>query len=91
MSEFDHQDGVSRRKVLECMTWCGTGVFGQFGRRAALARHHGRGAGGRHARPYFPADQRQPRRVRQAGQSQRARHLEEAIDKVNALPRSPPS
>src|SRR5437763_813823 len=27
MSEFDHQDGVSRRKVLECMTWCGTGVL----------------------------------------------------------------
>ena len=27
MSEFNHQDGVSRRKVLECMTWCGTGVL----------------------------------------------------------------
>jgi hypothetical protein len=26
MSKFDHQDGVSRRKVLECVTWCGTGV-----------------------------------------------------------------
>src|SRR5437016_537586 len=27
MSEFDHRDGVSRRKVLECMTWCGAGVL----------------------------------------------------------------
>jgi 3',5'-cyclic AMP phosphodiesterase CpdA len=35
MSEFDHEnsgngrgdDGVSRRKVLECMTWVGTGVL----------------------------------------------------------------
>jgi len=27
MSEFDHRDGVSRRKLLECMTWCGTGVL----------------------------------------------------------------
>jgi hypothetical protein len=27
MSEFDHRDGVNRRKVLECMTWCGTGVL----------------------------------------------------------------
>src|SRR5262250_1107914 len=27
MNKFDHQDGVSRRKVLECMTWCGTGVL----------------------------------------------------------------
>jgi len=26
MSEFDH-DGVSRRKILECMTWVGTGVL----------------------------------------------------------------
>ncbi|MGC1893000.1 MAG: metallophosphoesterase, partial [Pseudolabrys sp.] len=23
----DHDDGVSRRKVLECMTWVGTGVL----------------------------------------------------------------
>jgi 3',5'-cyclic AMP phosphodiesterase CpdA len=30
MSEFDHDDhraGVNRRKVLECMTWAGTGVL----------------------------------------------------------------
>jgi 3',5'-cyclic AMP phosphodiesterase CpdA len=27
MSEFDGHDGVSRRKVLECMTWVGTGVL----------------------------------------------------------------
>jgi 3',5'-cyclic AMP phosphodiesterase CpdA len=27
MSEFDHDDGVSRRKILECMTWIGTGVL----------------------------------------------------------------
>jgi 3',5'-cyclic AMP phosphodiesterase CpdA len=27
MSEFDQRNGVSRRKVLECMTWCGTGVL----------------------------------------------------------------
>src|ERR1700758_3719531 len=27
MSEFDRDDGVSRRKILECMTWVGTGVL----------------------------------------------------------------
>jgi 3',5'-cyclic AMP phosphodiesterase CpdA len=27
MSEFDREDSVSRRKVLECMTWVGTGVL----------------------------------------------------------------
>ena len=28
MSDHDHHaDGVSRRRVLECMTWAGTGVL----------------------------------------------------------------
>src|SRR5947208_14487554 len=27
MSEFDHEDGASRRKVLECVTWCGAVVL----------------------------------------------------------------
>ena len=27
MSDFDGNDGVNRRKVLECMTWVGTGVL----------------------------------------------------------------
>jgi 3',5'-cyclic AMP phosphodiesterase CpdA len=27
MSTFDREDGVNRRKVLECMTWVGTGVL----------------------------------------------------------------
>ena len=27
MSEFDRDDGISRRKALECMTWAGTGVL----------------------------------------------------------------
>ena len=27
MSESDRDDGVSRRRVLECMTWAGTGVL----------------------------------------------------------------
>ncbi len=27
MSEFDQRDGLSRRRVLECMTWAGTGVL----------------------------------------------------------------
>jgi 3',5'-cyclic AMP phosphodiesterase CpdA len=27
MSEFDREDGVNRRKVLECMTWVGAGVL----------------------------------------------------------------
>ena len=26
-SDHDHGRGVSRRKILECMTWAGTGVL----------------------------------------------------------------
>ena len=75
MSESDRDDGPSRRKVLECMTWVGTGVLwtvsggvphslGIMG-EAAAAEAQG---------PHLPADQRQPYRLRQAGQSERARH-----------------
>ena len=39
MSEFDSEDGVGRRKVLECMTWVGTGVD-HFRRRSPLAGPH---------------------------------------------------
>jgi hypothetical protein len=59
MSEFEHRDGVNRRKVLECMTWCGTGVLvDAFRRRASLPRHYGRGAGGGNQWFYLPANQR---------------------------------
>ena len=27
MRKFDGEDGLNRRKVLECMTWVGTGVL----------------------------------------------------------------
>ena len=27
MGKLDDRDGLSRRKVLECTTWCGTGVL----------------------------------------------------------------
>ena len=46
MSKFDRDDGVSRRKVLECMTWVGTGVlWTDFRRRSALAGPYRRGGG----------------------------------------------
>ena len=39
MTEFDKRDGLDRRKVLECMTWVGTGVLWTIaGRGAALGR-----------------------------------------------------
>ena len=81
MSEFDHDHdnnegpGVSRRRVLECMTWAGTGVLwtisGGVPRSLGLVGSAHGGGAGRHD---LPADQRQPCRLRQAGQSECARH-----------------
>ena len=75
MSTHDHDQGPSRRKVLECMTWAGTGVLwtvaggvphslGLIDQAMAQQRQ------GLH----LPADQRQPYGLRQAGQSQRQGH-----------------
>ena len=75
MSESDRDDGVNRRKVLECMTWVGTGVLWTISGGVP----HSLGIMGEAQaqdgeRPDLPADQRQPCRFRQAGQSECARH-----------------
>ena len=36
MSDFDGNDGVNRRKVLECMTWVGTGVLWTIDRKSVV-------------------------------------------------------
>ena len=74
MSESDRDDGVSRRKVLECMTWAGTGVLWTISGGVP----HSLGSWAKHRpsdeRADLPADQRQSCRLRQAGQSECARH-----------------
>ena len=75
MTAHDHDHGPSRRKVLECMTWAGTGVLwtvaGGVPRSLGLIDEaHGRRSQGLH----LPADQRQPHGLRQARQSQRQGH-----------------
>ena len=76
MSDHDHhEDGVSRRRVLECMTWAGTGVLWTIA--GGVPRSLGivdRREAAEPAGPDLPADQRQPYRLRQAGQPRRARH-----------------
>ena len=75
MTTRDHDggDGPTRRKVLECMTWTGTGVLWAIS-GAAFARPGRSGAGRRAERLHLPADQRQPYGFRQAGQSERQGH-----------------
>ena len=65
MSELDRDDGVSRRKVLECMTWVGTGVLWTIsgGVPHSLGLIDEAAAQEAHA-PDLPADQRQPYRLR---------------------------
>ena len=73
--ETDEQLSISRRGALECMIWAGTGILWTLvGRRAEVAEPARRRAGGRGERLHLPADQRQPCRLQQAGQSRRARH-----------------
>ena len=66
---------IDRRGALECMIWAGTGVLWTL---AAACRHRSadrRGASRRgRQRLHIPADHRQPCRLRQAGQPERARH-----------------
>ena len=68
-------EGVSRRKLLECMTWAGTGVLwtvaGGVPRSLGLV---GEARAQSRDRADIPADQRQPCRLRQAGQSECRRH-----------------
>ena len=65
--------GVDRRQALECMVWAGTGVLwtlaGGVPKSALLGSAQAAEAG-----VQLPADLRQPRRLRQGGQSRRARH-----------------
>jgi len=81
MSEFDHDhnegpnenSGVSRRRVLECMTWAGTGVLwtisGGVPRSLGLV---GSAQAAETAGMTFLQISDKPYRLRQAGQSQRA-------------------
>ena len=91
MSDHNHDDdGVSRRKVLECMTWAGTGLLwtltGGVPRSLRIVDSALAAAAGRHD---FPADQRQPCRLRQAANPNVIATLEEAINKVRAMPEKP--
>ena len=75
--ENDRNAGIDRRGALECMIWAGTGVLWTLSRRSAeVARpaRRGRGRGDCRQGFHLPADQRQPCRLRQAGQPGRARH-----------------
>ena len=68
-------DGIDRRGFLECMTWAGTGVLwmlsGGLPRSVGLASAEAARRPGEQ-RTHVPADQRQPRRLRQAGEPGRA-------------------
>ena len=75
MTAHDHDHGPSRRKVLECMTWAGTGVLWTVagGVPASLGLIDEALAAETEGL-HLPADQRQPHGLRQARQPQRQRH-----------------
>ena len=54
MSEFDHDHedrGANRRRVLECMTWAGTGVLWTITGGVPRSLGTGRFGAGRRGRP----------------------------------------
>ena len=63
----DHEEGATRRKVLECMTWAGTGILwtlaGGIPRSTGLI---GEAKADRIEGVQLPPAQRQPYRLRQA-------------------------
>ena len=72
MTTHDREQGPSRRKVLECMTWAGTGVLwtisGGVPHSLGLVDQ---ALAAEAMSLHVSADQRQPYGVRQAGQPQR--------------------
>ena len=71
MTMAERDDGLNRRKVLECMTWAGTGVLWTVaGGVPTLTRHYRRSDGRAAEGFYLSANQRQSYGLRQAGQSQ---------------------
>ena len=76
MARDNHDDGIDRRHVLECMLWAGTGVLrtdsGGVPKSFGLLSE----AGGGNCREFIHvlADLRQPCRLRQESQSQCARY-----------------
>src|SRR5262249_1395729 len=90
MNEFDHQDGVSRRKVLECMTWGGTGVLWTI----AGGGPHSLGIMGKaqaaqaHSLTFLQISDSHVG-FDKAANPNALGTLEEAITKVNALPQKP--
>ena len=91
MREFDRDDGVSRRKVLECMTWAGTGVLWTRGRRrAALARaRSARRSRRKRAGLTFLQISDSHVGFDKPANPNALGTLEEAIGKINALPVKP--
>ena len=90
MSEFDHDDGVSRRKVLECMTWVGTGVLWTIsgGVPHSIGLIGEAGAAGTRGLTFAQISDSHVGFDKPANPNARGT-LEEAIARINALPEKP--
>ena len=90
MSESDREDGVSRRKVLECMTWAGTGVLWTIagGVPHSLGIMGEAAAEEAHALTFLQLSDSHVGFDKPANPNALGT-LEEAVAKVNALPKKP--
>src|ERR1700716_716543 len=86
----DTTDGVSRRKVLECMTWAGTGVLWSVasGVPRSLGIIGGGGAGGPNGLTFLQISDSHIG-FDKAANPNALGTLEEAIGKIKSLPAKP--
>src|SRR3974377_979867 len=90
MSKFDREDGVNRRKVLECLTWVGTGVLWTVAGGVPHARGLIDKASAKEVKPLtFLQISDSHVGFDKPANTNALGTLEEAITKVNALPQKP--
>jgi 3',5'-cyclic AMP phosphodiesterase CpdA len=90
MSEFDREKAVSRRKVLECMTWVGTGVLWTVsaGIPHSLGLVDQAAAQDAHGLTFLQISDSHIGFDKPANPNARGT-LEEAVNRINALPKKP--
>jgi 3',5'-cyclic AMP phosphodiesterase CpdA len=90
VSEFDRENGLNRRKVLECMTWVGTGVLWTIsgGVPHSIGLIGEAGAAGTRGLTFAQISDSHVGFDKPANPNARGT-LEEAIARINALPEKP--
>ena len=90
MSDSDRHEGLNRRKVLECMTWVGTGVLWTVSGRVPRSWVSSiKARGGGNAWPDVPAISDSHVGFDKPANPNALGTLEEAVGRIKAMPTKP--